>query len=140
MSSPYTITIEFDSIDKLKEYLEKRNREISSELAEIIKKLEIVSSLVESKKKLLALFKVQTAMDTGGEGVKLTDDTILYIDPSPEVLMNIYDNLNSVLNKKLNAYRNLRNAISQIPSSNVPISITLVLENDFPRYLIIKPK
>jgi|GEM_PF-3465563 chromosome condensin MukBEF complex kleisin-like MukF subunit len=140
MSSPYTVTMEFDSIDKLKEFLDKRTREISAELAEIIKKLEVISSMVEAKRRLMSLFKVQTPGEPPKEGVKITEDTTLYIDPPPEVLSDIYENLNNVLNKKLNAYRNLKNAVAQIPSSNVPINITLVLENDFPKYLLIKPK
>jgi chromosome condensin MukBEF complex kleisin-like MukF subunit len=140
MSSPYTVTMEFDSIDKLKEFLDKRTREISAELAEIIKKLEVISSMVEAKRRLMSLFKVQTLGEPPKEGVKITEDTTLYIDPPPEVLSDIYENLNNVLNKKLNAYRNLKNAVAQIPSSNVPINITLVLENDFPKYLLIRPK
>jgi len=140
MSSPYTVTMEFDSIDKLKEFLDKRTREISGELAEIIKKLEVISSMVEAKRRLMSLFKVQTLGEPPKEGVKITEDTTLYIDPPPEVLGDIYENLNNVLNKKLNVYRNLKNAVAQIPSSNVPINITLVLENDFPKYLLIRPK
>jgi len=140
MSSPYTVTMEFDSIDKLKEFLDKRTREISAELAEIIKKLEVISSMVEAKRRLMSLFKVQTPGEPPKESVKITEDTTLYIDPPPEVLSDIYENLNNVLNKKLNAYRNLKNAVAQIPSSNVPINITLVLENDFPKYLLIRPK
>ena len=140
MSSTYTITIEFDSIDKLKEFLDKRTREIGTELAEVIKKQEVISSMVEAKKRLLSLFKVQPPSEPAKEGIKITEETTLYIDPPPEVLNDIYENLNNVLNKKLNAYRNLKNAIAQIPSSSVPISITLVLENDFPKYLLIRPK
>ena len=140
MSSPYTVTMEFDSIDKLKEFLDKRTREISGELADIIKKLEVISSMVEAKRRLMSLFKVQTSGEPPKEGVKITEDTTLYIDPPPEVLSDIYENLNNILNKKLNTYRNLRNAVAQIPSSNVPINITMVLENDFPKYLLIRPK
>lgn len=140
LSSPYTVTIEFDSLDKLKEYLEKRTREIGLELAELIKKLEIISSAVEAKKKLLGLFKVPAQVEPTKEGVKITEDTTLYIDPPPEILAHIYENVNTTLNSKLNAYRNLKNAIAQIPSTNVPVSITLVLENDIPRYIVIKPK
>lgn len=137
-TSPQSTILEFDSMDRLREYVDRRIREISTELASVVRALEHANALLEVKRKIFGMFKLQPTK-TEGEGVKLTEETTLLVDPPPEVIVDVYERVNASLSRKLTAYRNLKNVLAQLPPGGAGVSVTLILEDEVPRFLIVRP-
>ncbi|MGC9114673.1 MAG: hypothetical protein ACP5HH_01510 [Fervidicoccaceae archaeon] len=130
--------IDFDNLEKLKQFTDKRIAEISAELGEVLRRVDMLHSTLEVKKKFFEALNIK-AQEKPYEGINLGGDVILMVDPPADALVNLYESLSENLNKKLTAYRNLKNALSKIPStSELQVSVSLVLENDIPKYIIIK--
>ncbi|MEM0020999.1 MAG: hypothetical protein QW039_06455 [Fervidicoccaceae archaeon] len=137
MSTSSTL-IEFDNLDKLKQFTDKKIAEISAELGEILRRIDLMHGTLEVKKKFYEVLNIKP-QEKPYEGINLGGDIFLMVDPPSETLVNLYESLSENLNRKLTAYRNLKNALSKIPSSpELQVSASLILENDIPKYIIIK--
>lgn len=130
------VMIEFDSMNKLKDFVDKKIAELSGELGELLRRLDLMHSNLEVKKKLLDVLNVK-GPEKPYEGVKLGGDIILHIDPPGEALIAIMETASEEINKKLNAYKNLKAVLSKIPVVEMQLKITLFLENDVPKHIVL---
>jgi len=136
--SAQSAMLEFESLEKLKQFTDKRIAEISAELGEVLRRVDMLHSTLEVKKKFFEVLNIKT-QEKPYEGISLGGDIILMVDPPAEALVNVYEALSENLNKKLSAYRNLKNALAKIPSTpELQLSATLILENDIPKYILIR--
>jgi hypothetical protein len=130
--------LEFENLDKLKQYTDKKIAEISAELGEILRRVDVLHSTIEVKKKFLEALSIK-GQEKPYEGIALGGEIYLMVDPPAESLVSLYESLSENLNRKLTSYRNLKNALSKIPSTpELQVSVTLILDNDIPKYIIIK--
>ncbi|PNV81052.1 MAG: hypothetical protein C0179_04705 [Fervidicoccus sp.] len=138
MSTTLSATMEFENIEKLKQFVEKRIAELSAELGEVLRRIDALHGIVENKRRVFEALGLKF-QDRGYEGIKLGGDITIMIDPPPDALVNIYEGISENLNKELNAYRNLKNALSKLPSSpELSISATLVLDQNIPKHIVLK--
>ncbi len=123
-------------VSELRKLLDNTISELRKELGEVLRRVEYARAQSEFEKRLIELLGSKLSEESTKE-TKI-NNLILYVEPRPETLIRLFEEMAEKIQHKINELSNIRKFVIEL-EKNVPGAIvTVIFEDDLPKVMIFK--